>query len=852
MGSSATSIAPPGSSAPRRIVGIGASAGGLAALKQFLSQVPAESRMAYVVVQHLDPTQKALLPELLQRVTRMPVREATQGIPVEPDCVYVIPPNTELSVTGHRLKLAVPEEPRGLRSPVNVLFSSLAREEGERSIGVVLSGMGSDGTQGLQAIKAVGGLSVVQAPESAEFDSMPRSAINAGCTDIVAPPGELPARIMAYVAQLPVSPTVPVGLADVTESTSLQRVVDLLRARSRHDFQLHKPSTLLRRIDRRMAIHRIESLERYADFLERNLQELDLLFKELLIGVTSFFRDAAVWEYLARSALPVLLAGRNTGRDLRVWSVGCSTGEEAYSLAMIFSELIARLPRTNQLTLQIFASDLSPDAIAVARRGEYPLSIAADVSPARLSRFFTAHETHYQVNKTIRDKVLFAQHDVVFDPPFTKLDLIACRNLLIYLDPRLQHRLLPMFHHSLRSGGILLLGCSETVGRLGHLFTPVHSKHRIFVRQDSAATGDPGFTVRSFPPFSRSIKEDPMAPPRVPAQPEDSLQVAADRLLLQFFAPPAVIINGDADIVYISGSTGKYLEPAAGKANWNFFAMVREGMRGPLAAALQRAAAQSEPLQVHGLEVPTPGGAQFVTVTLRALQEPAVLRGMTMVVFRDLPPTPRRRRRVEGKNDPVTTAELEQYQTEIRALREEARTSREQLQATNEELQSTNEELQSANEELTASKEEMQSMNEELQTINAELQTRLDDLVLAQSDMKNLLNSVEIAILFLDRELNVRRFTDRVSRIISLRESDIGRPLSDLTSSLQYPELYDDALETLRTLKFSERQIRANDGRWFSVRIIPYRRIDNLIDGVVITLIDITAAKELESALLEK
>ncbi|MGK2927721.1 MAG: CheR family methyltransferase, partial [Lysobacterales bacterium] len=603
--------------------------------------------------------------------------------------------------------------------------------------------------------------------------------------------------------------------------------------------------------ERRMAIHSLKSPAQYADFLEGNRQEIDLLFKELLIGVTSFFRDPAVWEHLVKVALPELLARRTSGAPLRAWSIGCSTGEEAYSLAMVFCEVAEGMPAPFDLTLQIFASDLSSDAIAGARRGQYPLTIGASVTADRLARFFSVHDTYYQINQNIRDMVLFTEHDVVLDAPFTKLDLVACRNLLIYFDPLLQRRLLPLLHYSLRSGGLLLLGHSETVGAFSRLFVALESKLRLYKRQDDASFGGPDFLLKSFPPLSKIEQELTVSPSNVSMQPGDSLQLAADQVLLQVYAPAAVLLNGDGDIVYISGRTGKYLEPAAGKANWNFPAMVREDLRKPLMRGLQQAAEQREPLQLHGLRVAAPGGTHVVDVTVQAFQKPHALHGMTMVVFRDVAASPASRGRGKGKNavQAPQAAEMQELREEIQSLREDARASGEELQSSNEELQSTNEELQSANEELTTSKEEMQSMNEELQTINSELQSKLDDLALAQSDMQNVLNSVEIAILFLDQNLHVRRYTDRAAKIFSLRETDVGRPLSDLTTSLQYPDLNEDARETLRTLAFSEKQILATDGRWFSVRIMPYRRLDNVIDGVVITLVDITATKELESAL---
>ena len=836
-----------------RVVGIGASAGGLEALEQFLGNVTPGSGLAFIVVQHLDPNHKALLAELLQRVTDMPVREASRNLRVEPNSVYVIPPGSEITLVGGILNLKRPHEPRGMRLPINVLFSSLASDLGERAIAVVLSGMGSDGTIGLQAIKAAGGLTAVQQPDTAQFDMMPKSAIAAGFGDIVAPPAQLPTRIMAYVVRVP-----DAGVASeepdhqTLAPTELHGIFRLLQTRTRHDFSLYKPSTLHRRIERRMAIHSIATLAEYTDLLRKSPQEIDLLFRELLIGVTSFFRDPAVWEHLADVALPQLFARRSAESKLRAWVIGCSTGEEAYSLAMVFTEALRRSAHPHNLSLQIFASDLSPDAIATARRGRYAVSIASDVSEMRRARFFTEHENQYEIRQNIRDMVLFAQHDVLLDPPFTKLDLIVCRNLLIYFDTTLQRKLLPLFHYSLLPSGLLLLGTSETVGKFNALFASVGDrKMRLYQRLDRGATVAPDFLIKSLPRMYKTIPESQLQPSNPAAPAIDTLQVAADQILLQLYAPAAVVVNGSGDIVYISGRTGKYLEPAAGKANWNFHAMVREGLRAPLAEALKQVAAQREPVHLHGLQVQTPGGLQIVDVQVQGMQEPQALRGMTMIVFRDVVQDPARRR---GRKGPTSVEaahafELQRLGDEIQSLREESRASKEELQSANEELQSTNEELQSTNEELTTSKEEMQSMNEELQTINSELQTKLDDLALAQSDMQNLLNSTEIAILFLDQHLNVRRYTERASKIVNVREIDVGRPLSELTSSLQYPALHQDARETMRTMAFSEKQIPTNDGRWFSVRILPYRRLDNVIDGVVITFVDITASKQVESSL---
>ncbi|SEH74054.1 two-component system, chemotaxis family, CheB/CheR fusion protein [Rheinheimera pacifica] len=850
--------------APQTIVGIGASAGGLQALEQFLSHTPANNGLAWIVVQHLDPTQKAMLAELLQRATGMKVQQATQGMPVYANQVYVIPPNTELRLRKGALNLVKPKEPRGRRLPVNILFQSLADQLGKAAIGVILSGMGSDGTLGAQAIKAAGGLVAVQQPGSAQFDSMPQGAIAGGGVDIIAEATELPARILSAMAQMPFNTVQPLAaqMAAPIENaaqqpapdSALQQIITRLQSHTRHDFSLYKTSTLQRRIERRMAIHNLDSMQHYAGFLPDNPQENDLLFKELLIGVTQFFRDAAVWDYLADSALPALLQ-QSSDTALRAWCVGCSTGEEAYSLAIVFCQLLQRQPELQHCSLKIFASDLSPDAITKARRGQYPLAISDHVCATRLQQFFIRHDSYYQIKQHIRDMVLFAQHDVILDPPFTRQDIIICRNLLIYFDTKLQRKLMPLLHYSLRRNGILLLGSSETIGRYHDLFVPLQAKLRFYQRLAPPLNSSRNLPVHSFPPLSNLAKEHPVAINKTLSSQADNLQSAADQVLLQVYAPAAVVLNNSGDIVYISGRTGKYLEPAAGKANWNFHAMVREGLRSPLALALHQVALQpaetkGTPLQLHRLPLSAGDSAMLVDVTVQALQEPASLQGMTMIVFRDVAAT-------DVKDAPSgidfsLAAVQQQYLDEIQALREETRTSKEELQSGNEELQSTNEELQSTNEELTTSKEEMQSMNEELQTINAELQTKLDDLALAQSDLQNTLNSVEIAILFLDQQLNVRRYTDRAANIINLRESDLGRPLSDLTSSLQYPSLHDDALDTLRTLKFCEKQISTTDERWFSVRIMPYRRLDNVIDGVVITLVDISATKMLEAALREQ
>lgn len=836
--------------APPRIVGLGASAGGLASLELFFSSVPADSDLAYIVIQHLDPTRKTLLGSLLQRVTALPVQEATEGMAIERNAVYVIPPNSELTVVKGHLHLSHSPHPRGLRLPIDALLGSLAREQGERAVGVVLSGMGADGTLGLQSLHTQGGLTLAQLPESAQFDAMPRSAIATGCVDIVVPPDEMPRRILQWARSQQAAPTTdinPPAREDV--AAVLNTILGLLRAHCRHDLSLYKTSTLLRRIERRVAVHNLASMSAYAELLADSPQECDLLFAEMLIGVTRFFRDPEVWRDLAEQILPEILARPAQPEPLRAWIAGCSTGEEAYSLAMLFKEVQEATPGARAHRLQIFATDLNAEAVEVARRGRYPSSITSDLNPERLARFFTPQAGGFVIRKEIRDMVMFAQHDVILDPPFTRLDLLSCRNVLIYFNAVLQHRLMPLFHYSLRPGGVLLLGGAETVGRSQKLFKALSTKTRLYRRNEHAA--NPVYV--DFP--IKHLAAVPKAalttvPPS--STPPSNLQSLADQFLLQTHAPPAVLVNEAGDILYISGRTGRYLEPAAGKANWNIHAMARPGIRTQLAVALRQAVQTHATVELTGLKLEDGTPPRTLNLIVQPVHEPRALGGMVMIVFKEGPALPRSRAR---KGSALSQAESNlldernRAHEEIMALREEMQASQDALQAANEALQSTNEELQSANEELTTSKEEAQSMNEELQTINGELQTKLDDLAMAQSDMQNLLNSTNIATLFLDNELNVRRFTEQTTSIFHLREGDIGRPLSDLASTLNYPTLHADAQETLRTLATSEKQISTQDGRWLSVRIMPYRTLNNMIQGAVITFVDITAAKELESRL---
>ncbi len=830
------------------IAAIGASAGGLEALEQFFKNLPDNTGMAYVVIQHLDPNHTGLLPELLQRYTPMKVMLVTDLMKVKTNTVYVIPPNKSMSILKGVLHLFKPIEQHGLRLPIDFFFHSLAEDQQEKSIGIILSGMGYDGSLGLKSIKEKNGIAMVQDPDTAKFDGMPRSAVASISADIIAPANELPAKLISF---LKFTPDIVTGTkTDVKTKSNLEKIIILLRAQTGHDFSLYKNNTLFRRIERRMGVHQIDKIAYYVRFLQENPKELDILFKELLIGVTSFFRDEAVWETIKKRILPELFHKLPDGHILRAWIPGCSTGEEAYSFAIVFNEAIEKLTTKKNISLQLFATDLDADAISIARRGVFSPGNVANISKERLDRFFKSGEDGFRVNTVIREMVVFAPQNVVKDPPFTKVDFISCRNLLIYMEPELQKKLMNLFHYSLNPDGILLLGNAETIIGKDKHFALIDPKFKLYKRNEISQSTEfldlPAYVSNKLKYSQQDLK---------PVILTESIQTLTDQLLLERFTPPSVLINEHGDILYISGRTGKYLEPAAGKANMNIYSMAREGLRNELYGAIHKAKLNFTPNYLRNLKVGTNGGVQWVDITVQQIEKPEAIKGTFMIVFTDVTainesmtvkkksgklPLPSQSRLQELQ------LELERRNEELQSTREEMQTSQEELKSTNEELQSTNEELQSTNEELTTSKEEMQSLNEELQTLNIELQSKINEYARADNDMKNLLNSTDIATLFLDKELNIRRFTDQLIKLFKLRQSDIGRPFTDIVTDLQYPEIENHAKQVLSTLIFKEMAIKTKAGMWFNVRIMPYRTFDDRIDGLVITFVDITMAKDLE------
>jgi len=837
------------------VVGIGASAGGLAAIEEFLAAMPSGESlgMAFVLVQHLDPDHKSMLLDLVKRYTHMEVAWAEDGMEVRPSCAYVMPPNKDMALVGGRLVLVDPEAPRGQRLPIDYFFRSLAADQRERAVCIVLSGTGSDGTLGLRAIKGEGGMAIAQSPDTAGYDGMPRSAIATGLVDYVLAPADMPEQLLGYVSRAfgrapqPARATAPGG------PDLLLEVLHLLRDRSGHDFTHYKTNTLRRRVERRMAVTRIERMEDYLALLRRDSLEVETLFRELLIGVTNFFRDAPAFEALAAEALPPLVAARAPGDPVRVWVPGCSTGEEAYSIAMLLLEQAGNVKRN--VPTQVFATDIDAEAIERARVGVYPSSISADVSPERLARFFVQDGDTYRVAKTVRDCLVFAKQDVTKDPPFSRVDLISCRNLLIYMDGDLQQKLMPLFHYALNPDGYLFLGSSETVGDAADLFAPVDKKWKLFQRR---GTVTPRQLLTTAMPL-RAVAGDGRRPPLQEVPLRVRVRDLAERTLLDKHAPACVVINAEGDVLYIHGHTGRFLEPPPGEPSGSLLKMAREGLRLEITAGVRKALAQKETVRYERLRVRTDGGVALVNLIIEPMPGPDAVKGVMLVLFEDVPvtadvvgataaePIADREQRIADLD-----RELSAKEEYLRTTVEELETSNEELKSTNEEMQSSNEELQSTNEELETSREELQSVNEELVTVNSELQQKIEELSRANNDMNNMLAGTGIGTLFVDRQLLITRFTTAVTAIMNLIPTDVGRPLNDIAPRLKGDvDLVAAVTSVLDTLAPVEMQVESGGGRLYQMRVVPYRTLENVIEGAVLTFVDVTDQRQAEEALRE-
>ena len=831
-------------------MGIGASAGGLAAFEAFFSGMPADSDpgMAFVLVQHLAPDHKSILSDLIRRYTRMQVFEVTDGMEVRPNCAYIIPPNRDMAFMNGTLQLLESAAPRGQRLPIDFFFRSLAQDQHERAIGVVLSGTGSDGTLGIRAIKGEGGMVMAQNPESTEYDGMPRSALATGLVDYELPPAEMAAQLIAYTTHAFGKPPQPATPHPMTES-ALKKVFVLLRAQTGHDFSQYKPSTISRRIERRMAVHQIETLEDYVKFIQQTPDEVEALFRDMLIGVTNFFRDPEVFAAIEAQVIPALFAGKPADAAVRVWVAGCSSGEEAYSLAILLAERQEALKQS--FKVHVFATDIDSRAIAAARAGIYPASIAADLTPERLARFFSREpgDNAYRIHKGIRDMLIFSEQDVLKDAPFSKLDLISCRNLLIYLNADLHKKLVPLFHYALKPNGFLILGTSETVGEADDLFAALERKHKIYRRKEDLLGTQRVGMGRFLPSITAIDVALPRAARNTDYPRKLPLRELAEQALLQQVVQAGALVNAGGDILYLHGRTGMYLEPAPGESGFsNILKMAREGLRRDLTTALHRASQTREPVLCPGLRVKTNGDFTTVNLTVRPVAVAPLEPPLYLVVLEQAqanksdPSDPSDPSEASGTRIAALERELRAKDEYLQAANEQLETSNEELKSTNEEMQSVNEELQSTNEELETSKEELQSVNEELATVNAELQTKVADLSQANNDMNNLLAGTGIATVFVDHQLRILRFTPTATKIINLIQGDLGRPVGHTVSNLPgYESLTADVQAVLDTLIPMELDVQSSEGRWYSMRIQPYRTMDNVIKGAVLTFVDVTA-----------
>ena len=908
----------PRSDRPFPIVGIGASAGGLEAFRDLLRHMPLDTGMGFVLVQHLDPQHESALPELLQRATSLPVHEVTNNLRVEPNHVYVIPPNTNLGITAGTLTLRPRPKVRVPARSIDAFFEALAEDRRESAIGVVLSGTATDGTVGLEAIKAEGGITFAQ-DESAKYDSMPRSAAGAGCVDFVLSPEGI-AKELTRIARHPAitgagntNPRQPEddrvfatehedddtplpsggrgtpdnGAADAraeadrtgrnvegrTPGNGFKKVLLLLRNHAGVDFSLYKSSTIQRRITRRMVLSKHNTLDDYAQSLRGNSQELTALYSDVLISVTSFFRNPETFDVLHRKVWPEIL-GQRGDSPLRVWVLGCSTGQEAYSIAMAFVEAGDRATRMR--TLQVFATDLNDALLDKARHGLYAKSIAQDLSPERLRRFFVEEEGGYRVSKSLREMVVFARQNVISDPPFSRMDLISCRNLLIYFEPSLQKKLFPMFHYALKPGAFLCLGASESIGGFTELFEPIDKKHKIYAKkpaptpafQFAARTGrgEP-LPPRSTPARNPLRLQTPTGGPSDEFRAELSAQREADRIAVNQFAPPAVLINADLQVLQFRGPTGAYLEPPKGKASFDVLKMARHGLMLPLRAAINKAKKEHRTARKERIRIEQDGRTRTINIDvipLKNLREPCFL-----IVFDELEKGaaatdeggrgPRRREPLPASGTPRAVqsrriAELESDLTETRdyllSIQEQHEAANEELQASNEEVQSANEELQSMNEELETSKEELESSNEELTTVNDEMANRNAELHRLNSDLVNLQTSIQQAIVLLDRNLSIRRFSAQAENQFNLLATDVGRPFGGVRHMLDMPDLGSFITGVIDSVRADEREVRGQDGRWYVLRVIPYLTLDNKVDGAVLVLVNVDTIKRNEQAIV--
>lgn len=835
------------------VVGIGASAGGLDAFTQLLSHIPADTGMAFVLLQHLDPTRPSLLSELLAPLTPLPVQQAAEGMAIAPNQVYVIPSDAILKLVEGKFQLTRRDQTQKINRVVDIFFDSLAQDWGEQAIAVVLSGWDADGSNGLEAIKTAGGITFAQSSDSAYVSSMPNTAISTGQVDFVLPPAGIAAELVDISRHLSMGSPLPRLQAELADqSDALSSIFTLLQSHFGVDFTQYKRTTLQRRLFRRMALHRMEHLSDYARYLQATPSELQVLYQEILIHVTSFFRDANAFEVLKRDVFPVLLRDRLPESPIRIWVAGCSSGEEAYSIAIALLEFLSHQPQ--QIQLQIFATDVSELAIGRARIGTYLPSQLTDVSADRLQRFFVPIEGGYQISKTVRELCVFARQNLISDPPFSRMDLISCRNVLIYFEPALQKKVLRMFHYGLKPTGFLMLGSSETVGELANLFQLLDRKHKLYAKQSAALTIPVELSSISYATGALPLDQDQEVQPN-----PINLSDLADQIVLDLYAPVGVVVNPQLDIIQFRGQTGAYLEPSPGQASLNVLSMIKEELRLDLRTAIHQARQEEKPIQKAGIQLKIGDRTRSIQVDVVPIKPGTDSDSFFLILFREMPPLswqeapelametrkPLSRKKLSREQAEIQRLEqeLETTRAHLRSIIEEQQATNQDLRAANEEILSSNEELQSTNEELQTAKEEIQATNEELSTINDELYRRNAETMQVSNDFQNLLGSINIPILMLEADLRIRRFTPTAASLFNLIPTDIGRPLSDINHNLTIADLESQILEVIHTLHLKTQEVQDQTGNWYDLRIRPYRTLDNRIDGAVVVLVEIDALK---------
>jgi two-component system CheB/CheR fusion protein len=819
------------------IVGIGASAGGLEAIEAFFQHMDPKSGMAFVLVQHLDPTHKSILSELVARFSSISVQEVTQSVQVEPNHVYVIPPGRDLAILNGRLQLLDPSGPRHLRLSIDYFFRSLAREVRDFAVGIVLSGTGTDGTLGIRAIKGEGGLVLVQDPTSAAYDGMPRSAIATGLADAILKPAEMARQLLAYAHNATFPHTVPATIPPESKDER-ERLFVMLRDQTGHDFSLYKDATITRRIMRRMTINGIDNEADFIRTLQQSPTEVDALWKEFLIRVTQFFRDPEVFEALEKTVIPALLDSKGRDEEFRIWVPACSTGEEAYSIAMLMCENLDRMDGNRDV--QIFATDIDQTALEMARAGIYPESIVSDVSKERLSRFFNKTKNTYVVGKELRRMLVFSSHDVIKDPPFSRMDLVSCRNLLIYMKPELQARVLGLFHYALQETGFLMLGNSETTSAAQGLFSEYDRKMRLYRQRARASAGQRRLPYAG---FFHSMGLGGVVKGSKPGKKTPTLRELTEAALIDLYSPTCVVVDELGNMLYVHGQTGAYLEATTGEANLNIARLARDGLCIPLSAALRKASVSMTEISCRSLRIEGCEDSRPVDIKVRPLPGMVSQKTAFMVSFEKAAESRAAGATGDPEADEVLIERATMLEQELASTREVLQTSNEELQTSNEELSSTVEELQSTNEELLTSQEELRSVNEELLTVNAELEGKLEQLAEANADKENLLTSTEVGTIFLDLEQRVKWFSPAVANIVYLIESDIGRPIAHVSHRLKDIALSALVEEVLETLKPTDREVCDDKGAWYDLRITLYRTENHAIAGTVVSLFDISERK---------